>query len=109
MNRHLEEAWQESIRPTLADLKGDAWFLGKSSRVVRSAGREPLSFSRRVSELRHPIWRTVCEAGDDRDHLRGLEGFGNMHLKPGQKRIARVFGSRMGDALRMDQAAWKID
>ena len=26
--RLLEEAWQESIRPTLADLIGDAWFLG---------------------------------------------------------------------------------
>jgi hypothetical protein len=26
--RSLEQAWQEAIRPTLADLKGDAWFLG---------------------------------------------------------------------------------
>jgi hypothetical protein len=26
--RNLEAAWNESIRPTLADLKGDAWFLG---------------------------------------------------------------------------------
>lgn len=26
--RDLQTAWQESIRPTLADLKGDAWFLG---------------------------------------------------------------------------------
>jgi len=26
--RNLERAWQEAIRPTLADLKGDAWFLG---------------------------------------------------------------------------------
>lgn len=26
--RNLEAAWQEAIRPTLADLKGDAWFLG---------------------------------------------------------------------------------
>jgi hypothetical protein len=26
--RNLDQAWQEAIRPTLADLKGDAWFLG---------------------------------------------------------------------------------
>jgi hypothetical protein len=26
--RDLESAWQQAIRPTLADLKGDAWFLG---------------------------------------------------------------------------------
>lgn len=26
--RDLEIAWQQAIRPTLADLKGDAWFLG---------------------------------------------------------------------------------
>jgi hypothetical protein len=26
--RDLEQAWNEAIRPTLADLKGDAWFLG---------------------------------------------------------------------------------
>lgn len=26
--RDLEAGWQEAIRPTLADLKGDAWFLG---------------------------------------------------------------------------------
>jgi hypothetical protein len=26
--RALRQAWQEAIRPTLADLKGDAWFLG---------------------------------------------------------------------------------
>mgnify|MGYP000274199078 CR=1 FL=1 len=26
--RDLREAWQESIRPTLADLRGDAWLLG---------------------------------------------------------------------------------
>jgi hypothetical protein len=26
--RNLEAAWNEAIRPTLADLKGDAWFLG---------------------------------------------------------------------------------
>lgn len=26
--RNLEAAWTEAIRPTLADLKGDAWFLG---------------------------------------------------------------------------------
>ncbi len=26
--RELEEAWTQAIRPTLADLKGDAWFLG---------------------------------------------------------------------------------
>lgn len=26
--RDLESAWQGAIRPTLADLKGDAWFLG---------------------------------------------------------------------------------
>jgi predicted phage terminase large subunit-like protein len=25
--RHLEEAWAESIRPTLTDLQGDAWFM----------------------------------------------------------------------------------
>lgn len=26
--RNLESAWQEAIRPTLTDFKGDAWFLG---------------------------------------------------------------------------------
>jgi hypothetical protein len=26
--RQLEQAWQQAIRPTLADFKGDAWFLG---------------------------------------------------------------------------------
>ncbi len=26
--RDLETAWQQAIRPTLADLRGDAWFLG---------------------------------------------------------------------------------
>jgi len=26
--RNLQSAWQEAIRPTLTDLKGDAWFLG---------------------------------------------------------------------------------
>jgi hypothetical protein len=26
--RNLESAWNEAIRPTLTDLKGDAWFLG---------------------------------------------------------------------------------
>lgn len=26
--RNLQQAWQETIRPTLTDLKGDAWFLG---------------------------------------------------------------------------------
>lgn len=26
--RNLEDAWQQAIRPTLADYKGDAWFLG---------------------------------------------------------------------------------
>lgn len=26
--RDLESAWQQAIRPTLTDLKGDAWFLG---------------------------------------------------------------------------------
>jgi hypothetical protein len=26
--RHIEQAWQETIRPTLTDFKGDAWFLG---------------------------------------------------------------------------------
>ena len=26
--RSLRQAWEESIRPTLSDLKGDAWFLG---------------------------------------------------------------------------------
>lgn len=26
--RNLQSAWQEAIRPTLADLRGDAWFLG---------------------------------------------------------------------------------
>lgn len=26
--RELQEAWEQSIRPTLTDLKGDAWFLG---------------------------------------------------------------------------------
>ncbi len=27
MSRYLEEVWQEAVRPTLTDLKGDAWFM----------------------------------------------------------------------------------
>lgn len=28
--RHLEQAWTESLRPTLSDFKGDAWFLSST-------------------------------------------------------------------------------
>jgi hypothetical protein len=40
--RNLEAAWNESIRPTLADLKGDAWFRRKLRRQGATC-RMPLS------------------------------------------------------------------
>lgn len=47
MIRHLEEAWLEVIRPTLADYEGDAWFLSSPKglnyfKTLCDFGQDPL-------------------------------------------------------------------
>jgi len=36
--RDLEAAWNEAIRPTLTDYRGDAWFLGTPRGAISSIG-----------------------------------------------------------------------
>jgi hypothetical protein len=49
--RYLEEAWLQSIRPTLTDMKGDAWFMSTPK------GRN--------------YWHTLTEISKERDNWQG--------------------------------------
>lgn len=47
--RNLKEAWQNVIRPTLADLKGDAWFL--------STPKFGATYFKQLAKLDDPEWQ----------------------------------------------------
>jgi hypothetical protein len=77
--RHLEVAWTEAIRPTLTDLKGDAWFLS-------------------TPKGRNYFWKLFTQGlnPDDRDWasfrtgaLTGIPTVTNPHIDPEEVDAAR--------------------
>lgn len=76
MARNLEAAWNEAIRPTLTDLKGDAWIFSTPKRGKQPGGR---------------YFRKLCENAERFDDWRHFTAptWDNPHIPPEEVEAAR--------------------
>lgn len=59
--RHLEQAWTATIRATLADYKGDCWFL--------STPRFGSTYFKKLAKVSHPDWASWTFSSYDNPHI----------------------------------------
>ena len=82
--RNLDTAWEQAIRPTLADLRGDAWFLSTPRRISEMAPEPSAAYFEELYQR--------GQAEDDARHWQSwtYATADNPYMPPGEIEAARL-------------------